>query len=772
MSDISDPKEKPVDNKKKPDVAAKPNPHAAAFQWPEQKNYIEFAPVEKKQPHAVAMTNPKADTFHKVTTTPGDGMLMYWPEQNSFLALYPDEFHEIHAEADEHSKKIAMLQAANQKVTQLAVALRAAQKSGVQANMKKAARELEEAINELGKASEEVKKKIEPLGKLDAKGSVKMVEMVSLKTREGKGKGVPIYVKSTSLKKILADKRVYLVEGEKQKRAKEKILDGYKLNTNEIKHRMAAKVQDSAKFKKEWKLKPDDADAYSGVLTQWAKTMNGDIAKFIERNHDDVEKKFNINKDSHRNIDLSADAQLMRYTGGAGLEVNFKPFFGNLFDKRDHSLADRLKRGSKSGDLSIKANAEASFAIAEGRIRTELYWPHYAGWHATAVVAEQTIEFGYWRFYGDIILSGNVGASLAIECEIGVSYTGGKQGIRGIPAANKNKSGVKARAGASAELNAFAGARAGLDAKGALQWLNPEGAASKGKPYKVKPGSVVAEYKDMAKVDAGVAGTAGAGVYGAFKVRHEEGNFVIYAKLGACLGLGGDATLKFAAGVDTIGEFFKFMAYQLKRADWHKIAEAFDKEAYVIYCKIKYMLIAKSRELTDFVGMSVDAIDKIYDEIVKKINLGIQQGTDEALKFLQRVRLELEKQTGGWFSYAAPEVAGQILRQVASLGLSEHSELQQQASAVMALSLGSPQTLNQLATIAERMTPIMGDKQSDSAGYALITASLANGAHSDSLRAAQQRLANVGTLNSTPFIWNTDPEFAFAKLGIEHPMFA
>jgi hypothetical protein len=105
------------------------------------------------------------------------------------------------------------------------------------------------------------------------------------------------------------------------------------------------------------------------------------------------------------------------------------------------------------------------------------------------------------------------------------------------------------RAGSSGELQAFAGLTAGVDAKGALQWLNPEGAASNGKPLKVKAGKAIAEYKDMAKVDAGVAATAGIGVKGGFSIRHEGGKFVIYAKVGACLGLGGDGSLKLRRGL-------------------------------------------------------------------------------------------------------------------------------------------------------------------------------------------------------------------------------
>jgi hypothetical protein len=728
--------------------------------------------AKPKEPHAVAMTSAPANTFVDIKIPKGDGVLMYWPEQNGFLALYRPEYREFHAEADEHSKKIAALQDANHKVTEAAVVLREAQKSGVVADIKKADAALEKALNDMQQASEEVKKKLEPLSKMDAKGGVKMVELVSLRTPKYKDKPVPIYVKSTTLKKVLADNRIHLIESEKEKRHAEKLFKDGKLDTHEIKNRIADKVHDKS-FKKEWKLKPGDAEAYSGVLTDWAKTMNGDVAKFLERQKDDVERKFNIDpKDAHRNIDLSADAQLMRYTGGAGLELNFKPFQGNLSDKRDDSWAKRAMRGAKSGELGIKANAKASFAIAEGRIRTEVYWPHFAGWHATATVATETFELGYWRFYGNMILSGSAGASLAIELDVGISYTGGKQGVRGIPAAQKKKGAVKVHAGAGGELDAFAGARVAIDAKGALQWLNPEGAESNGKPHKIKPSDAIAEYKDMAKVDAGVAGMAGAGVKAAFAIKHEDGKFVIYAKLGACLGLGGDATMKFETGVDTIGEFFKCIAYQLKRVDYHKITDAIDEMAYKTYCQVKYMIIAKGRQLEDYVDKSIVDINRDFNNVVDEIDNSIRRGSHEAEEFMRQIRIELDKQTASWLSYAAPEVLGQVARQIAAAGLCENRAINQQAPELMALVLSAPQTMNHLATVAERMTPVMGDKQDEAAGMAMINTCVAGTAYADCLDKAQQRLAKAQPMYSKPFIWNSEPDFIVAKLGIEHPMYA
>jgi hypothetical protein len=498
--------------------------------------------------------------------------------------------------------------------------------------------------------------------------------------------------------------------------------------------------------------------------------MNGDVEAFIERSIHDVEKKIKIDPNTpDRKIDLSAGAQLMRYTGGAGLEANFNPFKGDLFDKSDENWPQKFKRGATSGEFGTKANAQASFSIAEGRIRALLYFPHYAGWHASTEVANQVFELGYWRYSGDIILSGAVGASIAVEANVGISYAGGKQGFRGIPADQTRKAGVSAQAGVGGELDVFAGIRAGVDAVGALQWLNPEGRESHGKPLKIKASDAIAEFKDIAKVSPAAYLLAGAGVKGAIQIKHEQGSFVIYVKMGACLGIGGDAAMKYEVKTETIGEFFKCVAYQLKRVDYHKIADTIESDAYRAFCQIKYLVIAGGHNLEEFVETSLSDLLSQYKRVSSAIDQAIQGGTTAADEFIRRIRAELNKQTNSWLTYAPPEVLGKIQFQVAAMS---SGLLRDQAHEVMALALGAPQTLNQLETIAEHMTAQMGEKQDKRIGLAMIETLLRGTGNQDELSDTEKRLAQAEPLMSKPFIWNSEPEFIAAKLGIEHPMFA
>jgi hypothetical protein len=727
-------------------------------------------PTVSSEPHARALTTPPATTFTQVTMSSGDGGLLYWPEKNAFVALYPDEVRDIYAEADEHSKIIAALQAANQRVTQAALDLRNAQKSGVKADIAEKEQALKVAISEMKAASDEVKKKLEPLSKPDAKNGVKMIELVGRKTKDYDKKGVPIYVTTKSLERALGERRIYLLNGENKKRAKQDIITPFKINTKEIKHRIAEEVQDQAKFEKKWKLKPDDAEEFSGILSAWAKTMNGDLTQFLDRQKGELETSFQIDPENpNRMVDLSVGAQLMRYTAGAGLAINFSPFNGDVFDPRDRNWGQRLKQGVKSGEFGIRANAAASFSVAEGKIGTDFYLPHFAGWHATVDIKDQHFELGYWRFNGNLLLSGHVGASLAIEAEIAVTVVGGKQGIHGVAPRKKDVDLV--RAGVNAGLNVFAGVTAGAELKGALQWLNPEGAESDGKPVEPKAGAAIAEYKDIALISYGVAADAGIGVKGSFKITHEKGKFAIYIKAGACLGVGGTAKLKLEAGFGTIGEFFKCVAYQLKRADFHKMADAIDQEAYDAYCQIKYILIVTGGELAKYATVSLNELRLEYEDLVEKTDAAIRAGSQGAVDFMQRIQNDLSKKTASWFSYIPPEVAGKVMWQIANMGASDNQALRLQAPTLMMMALGSPQTENQLATIAERMTAVMGDKQSASTGFAMINQAVSGSNFDQCLQQTQERLAGVEKIFSYPFAWNSDPEFVGSSIAIEHPMY-
>lgn len=89
----------------------------------------------------------------------------------------------------------------------------------------------------------------------------------------------------------------------------------------------------------------------------------------------------------------------------------------------------------------------------------------------------------------------------------------------------------------------------------------------------------------------------------------------------------------------------------------------------------------------------------------------------------------------------------------------------------MKMALCALQTQNQLETVAERMTPNMGEKQSSTVGFAMIDQALTGSVFDQALQITQSRLASVEANISEPFIPNDAPDFVRARLSIEHAMY-
>lgn len=420
-------------------------------------------------------------------------------------------------------------------------------------------------------------------------------------------------------------------------------------------------------------------------------------------------------------------------------------------------------RGLKSGGSGIKANAHADFAVAEGKVRSLLYYPHFAGWHVSPEVLGNNFDFGYFRLQGDILLYGVVGASIAIEVDVGVTYTADKQGLKGTP---KNEGGAKARAGVAGELDVFAGAKAGVDVNGALQWLNPEGLVKQA-PTKVDPQKAIPEFTDIATIKAGVAGIAGASIKGAFKIQHRDGKFVITAKLGACLGLGGEGKLTFEVGTETIADFFKCVAYQLKDADYAKMKEEIDGRAYEAFTQILYLHVVVGKRLLQFTIMDIKGIADEYKNNVQSIRqLGV--------KALERIKKQL--QVWGWLHYMPPEGKGIILAHIKEISgrpefLTQPS-YQQDAAWIVAEIMATHQTPREKYETLQHMTFNIGGKVDVAQSTASLNSVVAGTMYASCLSDTDTRLASASPIRGRPFMRNDESNFVMARLALDHPLYA
>jgi hypothetical protein len=752
--------------------------------------------TDTQQPAATAQTTPPKNTFVKAPYSFADGVLLYRPEDNSFIALYGDEWPEIRAAAWEAAKPIRELQEANQTAAEKAVALRDLQKTkGVaKQDLKAAADELATALNEVAEKSEAAKTKIEPVKTLDD-DNLRLIELVPLtkkrppedadekdedteptnaKKKKKKSKSeedgisrkrlfTPIYVPGEKIKRVLADKRVYVVDGEaeRKKSEKEKIFSSGKINTHEVKKRILDNVQDKAGFSIKWKLAPKDEDEYSGILGDWAKTMGADARSFLERKHDELMTKIlpstisHDKNDPYRNIDLKSDAQLMRWAAGAGLEANFSPFQGSLFDKRDKDWGSRLKRAAKAVNFGIKANAEASFAVGEAKVETIVYLPHYTGWEMSPAVLEQPFNFGYFRLQGDLLLYGMAGASIALDADIGMMLTAGKQGVKGTA---KGKKGAKAKVGAKADIALFAGLKEGVTLSGAFQWLNPEGVLGTSTPKQVKPDQAIAEYADIAKVSGTAEAIEGLAAKLGFECAFRNGRFRVAGDIGGCLGLGGGGKLAAEVGVATIADFFMCVCHILKQADYEKLRDVMEKRTFDIFNQILFLVEADGKQLQAFAESTEAEILGAYRRAIDELR---RRGKD----FLQR--LEQRMRSGwGWFAYMPPEARGAVMMAINDARLSAPGDREAQLAAAFCVNeiLSTLQTPRHLDKTLERMTYNIGETRDNYQARDTLASILDDTQFSGGVELAKSRLADAKPLIGRPFLRNDQPSIVVATL--------
>jgi hypothetical protein len=724
-----------------------------------------FTPV--KSAPTTAPSNTFVDVPHNLT----DGVLLYRPDENAFIALYPDEWLLFRAEGHENMTAIEELQEANREVTEKSLLLKnlLQQPNSAKADIAQAQKDLVVALDNLSKKSEAAKKRVEAITSQKTARN-KLVELVPLtRKRVESGAKTPIYVSAQRLTNAVADRRVYLVDGsaERTKHPKEKLFNGTSLNTDQLRKRISDQVQDKAKFERKWKLAPKDADQFSVILFDWAKVMGTSVTAFLERTQTETIECI-LGADKHdpnnpyRMVDLKPEAQFMRWAAGAGAEATFMPCQGSLYDERDKNWSQRFKRAAKSAQFGIKANAEASFAIGEAKVETILYLPHAAGWHLDSTMTGAPFDFGYFRFRGDLTLYALAGASIAIETSAALMLTGEKQGLRGTP---QSKVGAKANVGGKGEIKVFAGFNEGIDLAGALQWLNPEGFIDPKTPKKADPAKAIAAYTDVAKVSAGASLIQGVAASFGFECDYRDGYFVVAAKAGACLGLGGSGSVAGKVEAAQINQFFMCIAHQLKQADYKKMSGLMNAMTFGVLNQIFYLAVAGNRTIESFIGNKAGAIKAKYSEVSRSV---VHNG-EQLIK-----QVEQQLRSGwGWYSYMPPESRGALIKSVVDAfnepRSGEKNDLRQLAAFVINEMISTTQSIGHLENTLDRITVAMGEESGRNQGVQLINSVVAGTMFGHCIDRCEMQLARAEPLMGRPFLRNDEPDFQMARFPLHHP---
>jgi hypothetical protein len=718
-------------------------------------------------------TTPR-ETYVEASHTLTEGVLLYAPGDNSFIALYPDEWLACRMDGHQNKTVIEELQEANRDVTAKSLSLQELleQPNAAKADIAQARKDLDAALNTLSQKSDAAKARVEALGSQKVDPS-KLVELVPLTMKRLEGRTrTPIYVNAERLRTALADRRVYVVEGsaERKKQPKEKLFNGTSLNTKEIRNRILNQVQDKAKFSKKWKLAPKDADQFSGILTDWAKVMGADATAWLERTQKNIldgvfEAETTDPNNPYRNIDTKAEAQFLRWSAGAGGEATFMPFQGNLYDARDTNWKQRFKRAAKAAQFSVKANAEASFAVGEAKVQTAVYLPHAAGWHLGPDQIGEQFDFGYFRMRGDLRLSAIAGASVALEAGAALMITGDKQGVRGTP---RNQAGAKAKVGAKGKADVFAGLKESIDLAGALQWLNPEGIINPGGPKKPDPNKAIAAYADVAKVSVGVSAIQGLAATLGFECDYRNGRFVIAARAGACLGLGGSGSVAYEVGTAQIAQFLMCIAHQLKQADYRKIINLMRKESFLVFNKILYLHVSAGVEIERFVGMQTNTINDAYRDT-------IILAKDNGEMLVKRIEQQL-RAGWGWFVYMPPESRGATIRTIieslSRIKSSNTHDLKKAAAFCISELLATTQSMGHLDNTLDRINVAMNDGAGRAEGIHLINSVVEGTKFENCIDRCTLQMAQAVPLLGRAFLRNDEPEFNLAQFPLHHSAYS
>ncbi len=366
--------------------------------------------------------------------------------------------------------------------------------------------------------------------------------------------------------------------------------------------------------------KPDEV---SGILFEWAESLN---KKLVYENQW-------VKDNFHNNVELGAQAQLMRYAAGAGAEASWDP---------------------KAGKVGMKVEGKAEFNLAEGKAALVVYAPHRIGWVLKFTnPTGKVYPLGSIRARIEAILAGVVGASIILEGAVEVEAKGLKGfRYRGVPVPdgtppppldpnegpNITQSSLKVTP-AKVEVGAFAGAKADAELNGALQWLNPENAKK--------------EFEDFVKVAPGVSAMAGLGAALKFEVTYENGKFAVIAAASLCFGLGARGKIAFETNPFLIIRFFFWLFYQLHNSNYECLTFV-TRPAFEAFQNIQFLSIQTGKKVSEFMFAEVAELEGTVQVVLKLL-----EKSEERNAFAKRILNE-----PAMLRISTPETKGMLLYQL------------------------------------------------------------------------------------------------------------
>lgn len=379
------------------------------------------------------------------------------------------------------------------------------------------------------------------------------------------------------------------------------------------------KIATTVKSKKEWNGDPQVLYAIEMAGNQFADTL--------------------LKSESY---EVDAQAQWFRLVGAAGASAEL----------------DWTKK-----KVQLQGNLQAKAMLCEGKVTGTWAVPSLKGW-MMSLAGE---DMGALRFVVECSLYGFAGAKIMATGTVGITLEGGKQVAKAInpgkgdriagtldtktrlpkfEAAGLYESAPKDMNGASLGIDVFAGAEGGITLGGKVQWLPPK----------------EKDFVSFAEISGDVAGSVGAGFKGQFEVYLRGGKFRIKAAARLCWGVGAKGAAEFTVQADKLGEFVRWVFYQLLHAGFKQLVY-FNRQAFEALSQLVVMSLADGSEP-----------EKMWIEWAH----GINDAFEVALKSLEQAEkrnalVNNINRNPHWLVHATPETRGMLLYQITRHGLASHS---------------------------------------------------------------------------------------------------
>jgi LysM repeat protein len=308
-------------------------------------------------------------------------------------------------------------------------------------------------------------------------------------------------------------------------------------------------------------------------------------------------------------------------------------------------------------DLGVSAGAEMS--LLEGKIEASAFLPYQRGYHLyitykDANGKDANYPFGQFRANVKVLMSCFVGATATA----GVTASAGKIDLKeqssGVTALLDTQlkldvPNAKTATGAAVTLqgSGFAGAQAGGEVSGALEWEAPDKIGQQ-------------KFDALAEVKASGNVALGAGIGAEFRLELTVTTFTLYCKASLVFGPGGSGGFGTTIGFDKIWPLAKVIWGALAVVDYRTL-QCIDEEAYnFLSSAAYYFFTVPNQALEGVINGGAEAIDEWWIE-QKSVLVDRELRSEQALQIADTIIKGGGKYSGVDQNQLPPETIGMLL---------------------------------------------------------------------------------------------------------------